>query len=255
MLKQYSYNKLAKYYDIIELKAENPHSKSNLFIESVLKKNNVKSVLDFTAGTGAQALYLSNHFNVVASDLNKGMLDIAKEKAQKEGRKISFSQGDIKHTKLGKFDAVITIFNAIGHLSENEFDLALGNINDNLKDGGIYIFDIFNEDFMKSGGAIKHEFIDVALEQGGTKFVRFNHNKIDFKKGVMRINQEILIQKGLEKPYRMKENWDMQIYTADKLVALLRKNNFKVLHIYGGWGMKFDRQKSLSIVVIAQKLS
>jgi hypothetical protein len=46
--------------------------------------------------------------------------------------------------KIGLFDAVITISNAVGHLTKAGFEKAMRSINKNLKEGGIYIFDIFN---------------------------------------------------------------------------------------------------------------
>jgi len=252
-MKQYDYNKLAKYYDVFEADAEISYSKSNLFINSILKKYKVKTLLDFTCGTGAQAIYLSKHYDVVANDLSRDMLKIAKTKARAQRAKIKFTQRDIRYAKFGKFDAVITIFNAIGHLDENQFDVALENIRNNLKKGGIYIFDIFNLDFIKAQGALGYKFLDVSTETQGLRFARFNHNSLDSRKGIFKISQETWIQKGFEKPMVREDKWDMKIYSANDLNQLLKKNKFKVLRMYGGWGKKLDKHKCLSIVVVAQK--
>ncbi len=72
------------------------------------------------------------------------LLDIARSKAKEMNRNIIFIGCDMRNVKAGKFDAVITIFNAIGHLTKADFETALQNIHTNLKDDGVYIFDIFN---------------------------------------------------------------------------------------------------------------
>ncbi|MCL5239372.1 MAG: class I SAM-dependent methyltransferase [Candidatus Marsarchaeota archaeon] len=251
MMKQYSYDRLAKYYDTLELEADWFYSKSNSFIDSALKRHKAKSVLDFTCGTGAQALYLSKSYRVVANDMSKGMLDIAKSKAKKLRVHLKFNQGDIRYARLGKFDAVITIFNAIGHLKENEFVTALQNINHNLKAHGLYIFDIFNLEY--NYWALEYDFIDAALKDKENTYVRFNHNHLDSKARLLKINQETWIQKGFDRPKIIKDSWDMQIYSRTELKRLLEKNGFKILSVYGGWGKKFRKSNSLSIVVVAQK--
>ena len=49
--------------------------------------------------------------------------------------------------KVLKFDAVFTI-NAIGYVTKADFEKKLCVIHENLNEGGIYIFDIFNKDAM-----------------------------------------------------------------------------------------------------------
>lgn len=253
MLKEYDYDRLAEYYDVMELNAEIVYHKSNPFIHSILKRYGAKNVLDFTAGTGVQAIYLSRYYKVTANDLSHSMLSIAKAKAKRQKARVSFSQGDMRLKKLGKFDAVITIFNAIGHLDEGGFGEALKNIAANLNDNGIYIFDIFNLSRFKRYASLGYKFIDVASEHGDMKFLRFNNNSLDKKRGIFKINQETWIQKGYGRPRVVNERWDMKIYTLQALKKLLKSNNFKVLEVYGGWGNKFSDTKSSSIVVVAQK--
>lgn len=251
-MKQYSYAKLAKYYDLNTLSMFSPYVKSNPIINSILKKHKVRTILDFTAGTGIQAVYLSNYYNVAASDLSKEMIEIAKLRAKKERARLEFHTGDMRYANFGKFDAVITIYNAIGHLSEEGFDKTLKNIRNNLKNNGIYIFDILDADHMNSHRFVKYKFIDIATEKEGTYIVRFYRFRM-MKKDVLRINEETWLQKGQKQPKVIKQTWDMKIYTLKKLKDMLKRNNFKILGIYGGWGIKYRRAKSESIVIVAQK--
>ena len=140
----------------------------------------------------------------------------------------------------------------IGYLSKEDFEKALKNINSSLNSGGIYIFDIFNLEFMKNN-FITYEFLDTTKEVNDTKFVRFNHNKLNLKKGLMSMNQKTYIQKGIDKPSITKESWDMQIYTAEQLKGILERNGFKIISFSGFDGSKFDREKSNFILTTAQK--
>jgi len=206
-----------------------------------------------TCGTGSQSIFLAKRgFKVTANDLSKGMLRVAKKKSK--GLGIGFNWGDIRKVKLGKFDAVISMFNSIGHLTKNNFEKAIRNVSNNLKDKGIYIFDIFNLDYMSKYGSFGFEFIDVAQERDGFIYTRFNKNNLDKKKGIMTMNQKTYTQKGYNKPDIKKESWDMQIYNFDELKSMLSKNGFKILETYDVDGKKFKKDKSMFIHLITQKI-
>ena len=57
------------------------------------------------------------------------MLKIAKNKISEEKWNIKFNKGDMRTTNIGPFDAVITIFNAIGHQTQPDFDVELTDQN------------------------------------------------------------------------------------------------------------------------------
>ncbi len=52
------------------------------------------------------------------------MLKIAKEKAKQEKLDLQFIKGDMRIHHVGEFDAVITIFNSVGHLTKTDFEKA-----------------------------------------------------------------------------------------------------------------------------------
>lgn len=132
------YDDEAKHYDIFN---EETSQVINKIIEKILKKHKVKTVLDLTCGTGSQIFYLAKKgFSVVGSDISAKMLKIARSKAQEQKLNIKFYKDDMRSAKLGTFDAVVTIFNAVGHLTKSDFIKAIQNINKNLNLNGLYIF-------------------------------------------------------------------------------------------------------------------
>ncbi len=247
-MKDYNYSVQAKYYDILERNFN--VLKFNKILDKILLKYKVKSVLDLTCGTGYQSIYLHKKgYKVVASDLSKEMI----EEAQKKYSKIRFNQADIRSAYFGKFDSVISIFNAVGHLSKKDFSKAIKNISKNLKKNGIYIFDIFNLDYMNDNFK-NYEFIDKCTRKDDLMFVRFNNNKLDKKLGIMNINQKTYIQKGISRPEIYKESWDMQIYSTDQLKKIFKKNGFEILEFLDMGGGEFNKERSLFILTIARKL-
>lgn len=248
-MKDYNYDRQAEYYDIIEVN-ENIHE-FNKVLDKLLNKLKIKTVLDISCGTGLQSIFLAKkRYNVTASDLNESMLKVARKKAN--GLNITFKQGDMRTVRYGKFDGVISIFNAIGHLTKSDFEKAIRNIRENLNDKGFFIFDIFNLDFMRTKFK-KHEFIDKAIEKEGMKFVRFNKNTIDLNKGIMHINQKTFIQEGMNKLREIKESWGMQIYSSKELKEILERCGFEVVNFLSMDGTKFDKNKSLFILTVARK--
>ncbi len=246
-MKDFDYSTQAKYYDILE---DNPQIQNfNKVLDKLLLKYDIKTVRDNTCGTGAQSIYLhKNGYQLTASDFSKEMVDIAQQKYPE----ISFHQADMRTAKFGKSDAVISIFNAIWHLSKPDFEEALQNISDNLEKQGLYVFDIFNMDFMKNN-FVSHEFIDTCKEVDGTKYVRFNKNQLDTENSIMNINQKTYIQEWMDEPEIVKSSWDMQIYSCDELETILEDNWFEVLEFLSMDWTEFDKQNSLSILTVARK--
>jgi len=246
-MKDYNYSIQAKYYDVLE---ENPSVKAfNKVLDKLFKKHKIKSIYDVTCGTGAQAIYLDKRgYKITASDFSKEMVAIA----QKKYPKIKFRQADMRSTNLGKFDAVISIFNAIGHLSKSDFQKAVQNIANNLKTGGLYVFDIFNYDFMKNN-FISHEFIDTCKKVDEIRYVRFNKNKFDRKKQIMTMNQKTYVQDNWDKPKIFEDSWDMQIYSSEQLKNILEKNGFEIVEFLNMDGKTFNKKNNLFILTIARK--
>ena len=109
------YQQLPEYFDSHNINEQT--DAKNALVERLLKEQKVKTVLDMTCGTGSQMFYLAvRGYEVVGSDFSPALLDRARSKAKEMNRNIIFIDGDIRKVNAGKFDAVITIFNAIGHL-------------------------------------------------------------------------------------------------------------------------------------------
>ena len=247
------YQIMPQWFDAHNIKADT--NDKNASLRKILSSHGIKTVHDMTCGTGSQVLHLSEHgFDVTGSDFSPKLLDIAREKSIALGKDISFISGDMRNIQIGKFDAVITMFNAIGHVSKQDFSKTIGNISSNLNPGGLYVFDIFNLDAM-SEDAIKSLEVVQEKEAGGARFHQHQISQIDHEKGLMisTDHYDISWQDG---QHEQRENtFTLQIYTADELKDLLQQNGFELVNQTALDGSEFIKEESLEILTVAKKLS
>jgi SAM-dependent methyltransferase len=244
------YTKLPEYYNAL---STNGNASKNRSIEKILRKHKVKTVLDLTCGTGSQVFWLAKRgYKVTGADFSPALLDLAKETARKEKIDVRLLAGDMRTIKAGHFDAVITISNAVGHLTKADFEKAMRNIHKNLKSGGLYVFDIFNLGAMTED-AVNDLSMDLRKSVDGTKIRNVQYSEINRKNGRLTSYDSFTIQKGSNKPKILKGKFTLQIYTAKELREMLNRNGFKTLSQYGINGSKFLEHKTLNILTVAQK--
>lgn len=225
----------------------------NRTIENILKKHGVKTVLDLTCGTGSQVFWLAKRgYDVVGSDINKKMLKIAKAKAKENKAKIKFTEGDMRTTYLGEFDAVVTIFNAVGHLTKRDFEKSMRNIYKNLNSGGLYIFDIFNLNYLAHANNITDLTIDWQEKNGDTKVRKIQYSTID-EKGILASYTTACEQNQSGQLKIEQDAQTLQIYTLQQLKNMLQKNGFKVIKCCGLDAGRFSEKKTESMLIVAKK--
>lgn len=244
------YSTLHKYFDA--LSCENDDAKNDV-IERILKSYNVKSVLDLTCGTGSQVLYLAKRgYMVTGADFSPDLLHTARKKTKQEHLEIEYIDGDMRTLHVGIFDAVITIFNAIGHLTKDDFNCALKNISRNLKQGGLYIFDIFNLQAM-TDALVKNLAMDVKKTVNNTHIHHMQYSTLDRENGYLTSYDHYTIQEASGESKTIKNQFTLQIYSALELQELLAENGFETLAQYQINGKPFVENNSLQILTIAKK--
>ncbi|MEI6627973.1 MAG: methyltransferase domain-containing protein [Alphaproteobacteria bacterium] len=245
------YKKLPEYFDAHNV-CDDTDSKNSV-IEKLLKAHKVKTVLDLTCGTGSQVFFLAKHgYQVTGADFSPALLEIARGRASSEKIDVNFIDGDMRTLKVGTFDAVITIFNAIGHLTKAGFEKSIRNIHKNLKDGGLYVFDIFNLEAM-TDEAVAGLAMHTHKKIGNTQIYAIQSSSIDRNNGLLTSYDSCMIQKNADKPQSFNNKFSLQIYTANELKQMLARNGFETVGQYGMDGSKFVEGKTLNIITVARK--
>lgn len=246
------YNKEAKHYDKFN---EKNSVLINRTIEKILKKYKVKTVLDQTCGTGSQVFWLTKcGYSVVGSDINSKMLAIAKAKAKKEKLNIKFIKGDMRTTKSGKFDAVLTIFNAVGHLTKYDFEKAMRNIHANLNDGGLYLFDIFNLSYLLKDNNITKLTIDWQKKSANNTVREIQYSTIS-NDGILASYDIYHQQIGSKKPKISTAFQTLQVYSVKQLKEMMKRNGFKVVLQCNPDGSRFSNIKSERVLITCKKIA
>lgn len=248
----FEYQKFPEYFDAININETT--DEKNAVIEQLLKTQQVKTVFDMTCGTGSQVFYLGERgYQVTGSDFSPALLKIARQKAKVKKIPVEFIDGDVRNLKIGSFDAVITMFNAIGHLTKAGFSKALNNISSNLREGGIYIFDILNLQAMNDK-VVSDLSYHAHKKINNSQIHLVQCSTIDRNKSRLTSYDQYIIQNNVNKPKVYSEKFSLQIYTAKELRDLLAKHHFKTIAQYDINGKAFISNKSLSILTVAKKL-
>ena len=246
------YEKLSKYFDARNI-GDDTDAKNGV-IERLLKTHKVQTVLDLTCGTGSQVFFLTKRgYKCVGGDISPALLEIARTKAHNEKIDVKFIDGDMRTLKVGNFDAVITIFNAIGHLTKAGFVKAMKNIHQNLKSGGIYVFDILNLEAM-TDAVVSDLAYCVNKKFNDSQMYIVQYSTIDRNNGRLTSYDNYIVQKNAAKPERFSHKFSLQIYTAQELREMLAKNGFETIGQYAMDGSKFLEKKSLNILTVARKM-
>ena len=228
----------------------------NGVIAKILKRHKVKTVLDLTCGTGSQVVYLAkNGFKVVGSDINRKMLAVAQNKVQNLNLACPLFLGDIRKSRLGSFDSVISIFNAIGHLTRSDFRTALRNINKNLLPGGVYIFDIFNLNYMLDGDHIVQLTIDKIAKEQNRVIRKIQYSTIDYAGILASHTTSIVTELHTRTTKQAQGSQTLQIYSAAELKSLLEECGFKLLTKSSIDGTAFNDKKTKHMLLVAKKIN
>lgn len=220
------YKKHPHYFDAHNVSEDTP--RKNAIIERHLHSHNAKTVLDLTCGTGSQVFFLLERgYQAIGSDFSPALLEIARKKAHHHHNplcaKATFIDGDMRTLHAGQFDAVITIFNAIGHLTKKGFEKALRNVHRNLKDGGIYIFDIFNLAEM-TDSAVEALKMDIHRVVEGVDIHNTQTSTLDRETGRLTSYDHYTIGKKV-----LKNRFSLQLYTPEELQDMLHKTGFETV--------------------------
>lgn len=245
----FEYQKKPEWFDALNA----CNDKQNELIESLLRKHSVKSVLDLSCGTGSQVFHLAKRrYEVVGADFSPAPLRLARRRAKKEKANVRFVDGDMRTLKVGEFDAVITIANAIGHLTIKEFEKTIRNVARNLRDGGVYLFDILNLEAMTEE-VVAGLAIHTQIKENHSWLHRIQCSTVDKKKGHLICYETGFVQYRGRKPERFSYKSALQIYTSKQIKKLLEKNGFEVISQCGMDGSKFNEKKSIDMLTLAKK--
>ena len=136
------YSDLAEIYDQLYRKTFN-YEQDAQFVDSILKKYQIKEFLELGCGSGHLAkLLFEKEYKITGIDLYDEMLEIARKRLPE----VEFFQQDIRKLTFDKkFDAIIAMGRMFTYMTTNEdVEQSIGSIANCLNPGGIFLFDNFS---------------------------------------------------------------------------------------------------------------
>ena len=212
----------------------------NRTLTRILRNHGARSILDLACGTGSQVFWLAGRgFRVTGCDISPAMLRIARNKS----RKADLRLGDMRTFRDGTFDGAVTISNAVGHLTRRDFERAMRNIRANLTPSGLYVFDIYNLEWVK-----KH-LERLTIDWIGKSVRHVQYSTLD-RKGVLTSFTTVMKRTG-----DARIAVTLQLYSADELRGMLKKNGFRRVDFQAVDGSAYSRPRTDRMLVIAEARS
>jgi ubiquinone/menaquinone biosynthesis C-methylase UbiE len=140
MNEQSIFKQHARYYDLLySWKDYKKEADKVLRLIRRHKKSAGNDLLEVACGTGKHTQYLTKHFSVVATDVNDGMLRIARENC----KGATFKRANMITLDLGKeFDVITCLFSSIGYVkTDANLRKTIRNFGRHLKSGGVLILE------------------------------------------------------------------------------------------------------------------
>lgn len=226
----------------------------NTTIAHMLHQHKARSVLDLACGTGSQILHLAKEgFACQGVDINREMLDVARNKINARGAEIPIAQGDMRNARMGKFDAVLIIFNAIGHLTQSDFQTTIKNVAANLRSGGLFLFDICNLDFLLTGNNITKLTVDWLEDSRGTPVRKTQFSTISAT-GILTSYDIVYPEPDGAPQHPTMTKQTLQVYRAPQLETLLKQGGFNIISHTGIDGTTFLPTATDRMLTLAQKI-
>lgn len=202
------------------------------------------SILDLACGYGRIAIPLAQRgFRVTGLDLSETLLGQARANAAQAGVEVDWHQGDMREIPWeGAFDAVINVFSSFGYFTDEEENRrVLEGVARAIKPGGRFLIDVINRDWQVRQDLQRRWF------EAGDLLV-LEDPWLDPVEG--RAGE---VWRWLEGGQWQTLEFDVRIYTATELKALIEAAGLRWITVYGGWtGDEFGPQ-SRRIIALAEK--
>jgi ubiquinone/menaquinone biosynthesis C-methylase UbiE len=218
------------------------------FLEKEFKAKNARCVLDLACGTGTYALELAKlGFETWGTDLEPGMIELARSKATNEQSTAKFAVGDMREPEgLGvKFDGLFCIGNSLAHLLDiNDVMQALRGMYNVLHAGGAAVLQIVNFDRILAAGDTQLPLI----EREGLRFIRTYRPRSEERL----VFDSVLEVSENGNPKRYENSVELRPIRRHDLEQWLHEAGFSTVRTYGDFEYGEHTVKSQATVMIAE---
>jgi SAM-dependent methyltransferase len=207
---------------------------------TLLRLDTSLKLIDLACGKGRHSIFLNSlGYDVTGVDLAAHSIADANQYAN---TKLRFEVQDLRSLPyINQFDVALNLFTSFGYFDSDETNnKVMAQIHKIVKPNGLLVIDFMNVHYV-----LKHL---VAHEVKVLEGIAFNiTKKLEHGKIIKRIEFT-----HLDKSYCFNE--EVQALTLNDFEALMKKNGFELLHVYGSYELKpYDEAQSDRLILIARK--
>ena len=197
------YTQSAKYYDALYRALGKDYIQDARTIERIAGercRSGGRELLDVGCGTGAHIAELSHHFQCEGLDVNRAMIDIARDR----NPQATFHQADMIGFNLGKkFDVITCLFGSVGYLPNTQrLEQTLQGFARHLKPGGVVILEPWIRPQQWRDAEVSALFVD----EPDMKVARMNVSRRDGNVSILNFHYMVASRDGIRtftEPHRL----------------------------------------------------
>lgn len=220
------------------------------FYQEILNREGVspRTAVDLACGTGSVALLLAQKgMQVIGVDMSEDMLCVACDKAQELDNPPMFVCQKLQQLRLAKaVDLAVCALDSMDYITDpKDCEEAIRRVYKALNPGGIFIFDVNTPEKLKAmdGQVFVDEDDDVFCLWRG---------EFDEKTNICSYGMDLFQRQG-EVWHRSFEEHQEYAYSAEMLVAFLKKAGFTSIQVYGDRRLEKPDSSDLRIYIKARK--
>lgn len=181
-------------------------------------------ILDLACGTGSFSLqFRKKGYEVVGVDLSEDMLTVAQSKLGGDCTLIKASMTD--YLQPNEYDGIICCLDSFNHIADfDDLQKAFDNCYTNLKENGIFVFDV--------NTIYKHQFVladNTLVFDTDDYYLVWDNELLDDR--TVRILLDIFVWNG-ESYDRYNEEFEEYAYSVDELKEMLNNSGFVDVEVY-----------------------
>lgn len=223
----------AAYYDL--LYEDKPYRAEAGFIANLIDRfscnaTTPKRILDLACGTGRHCFELATMgYEVEGSDISAAMIARAERAARELASPVKFFNRSFQEAHLigKKYDAVLTLFSAIGYLTNHhEIITSLKNIHSLLEPKGLFIFDYWN------GNAVVKDYSPLKILQKSSldrELMRISRTSLDIVNQVAIVDFQFICLENGTKQHEFNELHTVRYFYFKEIEAYLDFCGFDLL--------------------------
>lgn len=242
-----AYTALSEIYD--ELMYDVDYDEWTDYIDSFLKEINAKKIAELCCGTGNITFRLiKKGYSVIPSDISEEMLETAKEKSRKLGKRVMFINQDMREIDLPIQDAIVCACDGANYLnSEADLYKFIKSAYEHIKPGGILAFDMSSEYKLEN---VLGENLFFEDRDDLSLFWQNSYNKANKS---VELSLSIFIKESDGRYRREDEVQTQYAYPVYIVIELLIKAGFKEVNAYDFLTREAVKNDSQRIQFVAKK--